>query len=279
MKKQLPAQHENERVWEIDALRGFLILALLINHLNLTVHAFCVNGYYNIDSSVWASVTDPLHVWYTYDAEGLLKSADWVIVLRKICNMPAVDTFFVLSGISCIFSRNNLRRGLRMLAAAFVVSGFTKLLAIWTNEPIRFIRFGALHCYAYCQLIFYFLLENRKSYVLLLTAIPVFAIGYYLRYNPVYSNSALLYPFGIYETGAAGRDYWPIFPMLGWMLVGVILGRRFYSEKKSLWPNRWMMKMTRPLQWMGQHSGQIYLAHIFVYTAVFCGIGWIFGLL
>ena len=278
MRQQPPLRKEKERIWEIDALRGFLILALLINHVNLTVHAFCINGYYNIDSSVWASVTDPLHVWYTYDANGVLQSAQWVVRLRAICNRPGVNTFFLLSGICCVFSRDNLRRGIRMLLAAFLVSGFTKLLALWTGDDSQFIRFGALQCYAYCYLIYHFLLENKKSKTLLWVSLPVFIIGYYLRYFPVSSDISLLVPFGIRERDVSMRDYWPLFPMLGWMLVGVVLGRKFYTDKKSLWPSALAMRITRPLQWLGRYSGPIYLLHILIYTAVFCGIGWIFNL-
>lgn len=265
-------------MWEIDALRGFLILAVLINHLTLTVDAFCINGYYDIDSFAWAEISDPLHVWYTVGENGVLSFAAWVTNLRKYCNNPAVDTFFILSGISCIFSRDNLKRGLKLLAGAFIIAAFTKLLAVWTGDPTRFIRFGVLHCYAYCHLIYSFLLEKKNDRVLLGVAAVALVVGYYLRYNPISSGFALLLPFGVYERGVSQSDYWPIFPMLGWMLIGVVLGRRFYAGEKSLLPNPIMIKWTRPLQWLGRYSGQIYLLHIFLYTAVFCGIGYVFHL-
>ena len=278
MKQPQLADPSKERVWEVDAFRGFLILAVLINHLNITVNAFCINGYYQIDSAAWARFSDPLGVWYKFLEDGSVRSADWVKILRETCTRPAVSTFFIVSGISCTFSRNNLRRGLIMLASAFVVAGFTKLLAVWTNDPKQFIRFGVLHCYAYSHLIYYFLLEKSSKKTLLIAAIPILLLGYYLRYFPVYSEYALLVPFGVYERDVPMWDYWPLFPMLGWMLIGVVLGKSLYLEKKSLWPCQTAMRLTRPLQWLGRHSGQIYLAHIFLYTAVFCGIGWMFGL-
>lgn len=268
------------RVWEIDALRGLLILCVLATHLYYCVDAFCINGYYtNLDSYAYVNATDPLHFWFDWGSDGIIYRAFLTDKIRLTWIRLGVDGFFVVSGISCVFSRNNLNRGLKMLAGAFFVSGFTKLLAVWSGDPTQFIRFGVMHCYAYCHLIYYFLLEKRKSRTLLLVCIPVFLVGYYLRYNPVYSDLSLLYPFGIYETGAVSTDYWPILPMLGWMLVGVILGRRFYSEKKTRWNSKLVMKITRPLQWLGKYSGPIYLIHIVAYTAAFCGIGYIFGLL
>lgn len=276
MKKK---QETLDRVWEIDALRGLLILGVLAVHLYHTVDAFCIQGYYKIDSYAYVNATDPLHFWFDWGADGRIYRAFLTDTIRLHWFRLGVDGFFVISGISCVFSRNNLRRGMLMLAGALVISAFTKLLALWTGNQAQFIRFGVLHCYAYCHLIFYFLLENKRNHVLILVAVPVFALGYYLRYNPVYSDWSLLYPFGIKENGAPGRDYWPILPMLGWMLAGVVLGRKFYSEKTTRWPSQLAMRLTRPLQWLGRYSGPIYLAHIFIYTAVFCGIGWIFGLL
>ena len=103
-------------------------------------------------------------------------------------------------------------------------------------------------------------------------------IGYYLEKQAINTHIALLVPFGFFEYGAPMRDYWPVFPMLGWFLIGVILGRKFYSEKKSLFPNQMDQKWHRPLRFFGRHSGLIYCGHMVVYTLVFCSIGHIFNL-
>lgn len=268
------------RVWEIDALRGYLILWVLIFHFNITINAFCINGYYNIDSSAWARVTDPLGIFFTYNDEGVLSSASWVITFRDMFTSPGVSVFFILSGISCVFSRNNLKRALKVLAAGLFIAAFTFGLSVWTDDPTRFIRFGVLMCYACCQLIYVYLLEKRSNETLFFVAAPVLAIGYYLRYRGVEAmRLPIFYIFGVPQIGDQSSDWWPIFPMLGWFLLGVVIGRKYYSEKKTLLPNRTADKLTRPLQFLGRHSGVIYIGHILIYTAVFCGIGYLFGLL
>lgn len=278
MKKKLRIQ--KDRVWEIDAWRGFLILAVLVNHLNITVVTFCINGYYHIDPHVWASVTDPLHVWYQWNADGTIESAQWVLFLRKWFTFPAVDSFFVISGISCIFSRNNLKRALQVLGAGLFIALFTKGLAIWTGDSTRFIRWGVLMCYAFCQLAYVFFFEKRSNKFLLISIIPIFAIGYYLRYVGVEPTELpIFYIFGVPQIGDKSTDFWPVFPMLGWFLLGVVLGRKYYPEKKTLIPSPKANKLTKPLQWFGRWSGVIYVSHIVVYTVVFCGIGYIFHLL
>lgn len=268
----------SNRVWEIDALRGILILSVLFYHLYMTVDAFCIDGIYNMDSVKYVRLTDPLNFWFTVDSTGEVGAAAFPRFAIKHMQPLWVDIFFVVSGISCIFSRNNFRSGLRLVCGAAFVSVFTKLLALCTGEESQFIRFGVLHCYAACQLIHYFLLEKRSDKVLLLTALGAFLIGYPLRYNSVYLDTPLLVPFGIRENGVILRDYWPVFPMLGWFLIGVVVGRHLYSEKKTRFPGQTEKKWHRPLCFLGRHSGWIYCGHMVVYTLVFCGIGYIFNL-
>lgn len=268
-----------QRIWEIDAYRGLLIFLLLVTHLYFTVDEFCINGFYTkLDSYAFVNLVDPLHLWFDWGADGVIHKVFIPEDIRNILIRGGVVSFFIVSGVCCRLSRSNLHRGLKMLAGAFFISAFTKLLAVWTGDPTRFIRFGALHCYAYCHLIYYFLLEKRGDRTLLAVSVPVLAVGYYLRYHPTFSDFALLYPFGIYENGAAGSDYWPIFPMLGWMLLGVVLGRHLYQDRRSRFPESPAAGWTRPLQALGRHSGMIYIGHMLVYTAFFCGAGWLFHL-
>ncbi len=270
---------KRDRVWEVDALRGIMILVLMCYHLYYFVFNFCIVSYYQIDSYAYVNSTDPLHFWFTWGEDGVIRMNFLTPFIREAWRLITVDTFFLISGASCMFSRNNLRRGLKTLGGGLFLAAFTFGLSKLTGDSTQFIRFGVLMCYASCQLIYVFLLEKRSSKTLLLISIPVFIIGYFLRYHHVETNLAILLPFGFYETGAVGGDYWPILPMLGWFLLGVVLGRKYYSEKKSLFPSPVLEKLTRPLQWCGRWSGVLYIGHIVLNNAVFYGIGYIFGLL
>ena len=268
------------RVWEIDVLRGLMILAMLIAHLWWTVDAFCINGYYQIDSYQFVNKTDPLHFWFDWGSDGIIYEAFLNDTQQMIWGYLIVDGFFVVSGISCMFSRDNLKRALQVLAAGLFVAFFTKGLAIWTGDPTRFIRWGVLMCYAACQLIYVYLLEKCSNKQLLFLTVPIFAIGYYLRYVGVQPmRLPIFYIFGVPQIGDQSSDFWPILPMLGWFILGVVIGRKYYKDKKTLWPNETAVKLTRPLRFLGRHSGSIYVGHIVIYTVIFCGIGYIFHLL
>ena len=266
------------RVWEIDALRGILILSVLFYHLYMTVDAFCIDGIYRIDPVKYVRLTDPLNFWFSVGSTGEVLPAAFPKFAMKHMQPLWVDMFFVVSGISCMFSRNNLKSGLRLVCGAAFVSVFTKLLVLYTGKESQFIRFGVLHCYAACHLIYYYFLERSNKWVLLSVAGASLLIGYYLKFNPVDSGFALLFPFGIREEGVITRDYWPVFPMLGWFLLGVVLGKRFYPEKKTIFPEQSGKKWHRPLCYLGRYSGLIYCGHMVVYTLLFCGIGYIFKL-
>lgn len=267
-----------KRIWEIDAFRGLLILCLLGYHLYQTVTAFCINGYYDIDSITYINRTDPLHFWYTISSTGEIQPGYFPYFAMKYLQPLCVNTFFVLSGISYRFSRNNLKGCVRLMCGAAFVSLFTFLIVLFTSNKGQFIRFGALHCYALCHFIHYLALENRSNRFLIITAFIIFALGYYLKLNPVQTKFALLVPFGFYEYGSIHRDYWPVFPMLGWFLLGVVIGRKYYSKKRTLFPKQNSYKWHRFFCFLGQYSGLIYCGHMVIYTVVFCGIGFIFNL-
>jgi len=265
------------RVWELDALRGVLILGVLINHLQMCIRTFCTQVYTALDvQSITAA--DPLKILFIWDEAQQCWELPLIAQFFRTVTYPGVDCFFVVSGIACGFSRSNLSRGVKMLLGAFFFSGVTKILTIYSGNPDYFVRFGVLHCFAYCHLIYYFLLEKRSNKVLMLVTAFSFLVGYYLRWNPTGSSLVILYPFGVHENGQSSWDYWPIFPMLGWMVLGVLLGRKFYREKKSLFPDHAAKRVTRPLQTMGKYSGILYLCHVVVYPVIFYGIGTIFHL-
>lgn len=276
MKNQ--SELHSKRVWEIDALRGFLMFCILVHHIYFMFEAACINSpFSNFDAGAFLLKFDPKGILLSVDENGSIQKS-WYNSFYQIVSKPGVDLFFVLSGISYRFSRNSLKNAMRLLCGAMFISVFTKLLALCTGDEKQFIRFGALHCYAACHLIYYFLLEKRNDKILMFVALGSLALGYYLRSQTIYTNVALLVPLGFYEYGVHTRDFWPVFPMLGWFLIGIIVGRHWYPIKETRFPSQAARKWHKPLCFLGRHSGLIYCGHMVVYAAVFCAIGHIFNL-
>ena len=270
--------NRKERVWEIDAIRGALIFFVVVHHFYFVLSEACINTpFSNFDPHAFVARIDPLGFLFRIDGEGYIQHSYYKVIYDHTYSL-GVDVFFIISGISCIFSRDNLKSGLRLLGGAAFISAFTMLLSVLTEDETQFIRFGALHCYAVCHLIWYFFLEEKSNKVVLFVAGVSLMIGYYLRSNPVYLDTFLLVPFGFHENGVTMRDYWPVFPMLGWFLIGVVMGKVLYSERVTRFPKQANRKWYRPLCFLGRYSGLIYCGHIVVYALAFIVIGHIFNL-
>ena len=58
-------------------------------------------------------------------------------------------------------------------------------------------------------------------------------------------------------------DYMPLFPWLGVFLIGCVIGRTCYKDKKTLFAGRGkiMSAVSRPVEFIGRHSLIIYLVH------------------
>ena len=96
--KNSTLEKSKKRVWEIDALRGLLMVCVLGTHLYYTVEAFCINGVYNIDPYNYVRISDPLRVWFDWGADGVIYKSFLTPELRGIWTNMGVDCFFVISG-------------------------------------------------------------------------------------------------------------------------------------------------------------------------------------
>ena len=71
-------------------------------------------------------------------------------------------------------------------------------------------------------------------------------------------------PIGFTIAGIPSQaDYMPLFPWLGIFLLGCVIGRTCYKEKKTLFPSadKTMKAISRPVEFIGRHSLIIYLVH------------------
>ena len=100
------------------------------------------------------------------------------------------------------------------------------------------------------------------------------AIGLWLGSRPMEVPWYLI-PLGFCPTWFQSSDYFPLFPNLGYFLLGAVLGRALYAEKKSLLPRE--NPPAKALQWMGRKSLLIYLLHQPILAAVVGAIAMIKG--
>ena len=101
----MPAPNKR-RVWEVDFLRGFLILFVVWDHFMWDV-VYPYPGNYQTGLFQWLFK---------------LGQSYYSGTLRATVHDTFVSLFVFLSGVSCSFSRNNFRRGVKMVVFAFALT-------------------------------------------------------------------------------------------------------------------------------------------------------------
>ena len=178
--------------------------------------------------------------------------ADWMNTTRNCF----VGVLMVLSGISGSLTRSNLRRGLRTLGAALLITVVTAVAM-----PSQKITFGILHFFACCMLLYAAVRPLMKK----LPVVPGAAVSvllYFLTRN-LYDTvtdvprSFFLFALG-FRTGHTSADYYPILPWVFLFLAGGFLGRLFAQGRV---PEVFTKDPVPLLSWLGRHTMVIYLLH------------------
>lgn len=190
-----------------------------------------------------------------YDLTALYNLLPWgnSALFLLVKNWGAV-AFFLLSGVCATLGRRELKRGALVFGCGILVRAVTGFLS-----PETVIRFGVLHCLGLCMILWH-VLKELPSPALAAGAVPVIFLG--LLFEHIRVQSPFLFPLGLMPPGFVSADYFPLLPYLGFFLLGAVLGRRIYRERRSLLSRVNARNPTiRFLLLCGRHSLVIYLLH------------------
>ena len=227
-----------KRIWELDALRGLLILGMVLVHL-----------VYDLQSFLGLTVLAESPIF-----DFIL---DWGGVL-----------FFLLSGICVTLGHHPIRRGLIVLGCGLAVSAVTYgLYALNLAGKGMIIYFGVLHCLGVCMLLWP-IFRRIPWPVTALLSVTIAVAG--ILIDPIRFDSNMLWmPLGLKPKGFVSSDYFALFPFLGFFLMGAILGKFAYKNKTTLIPK---VNPENPLisflSRMGRWSLPVYLLHQPVLTGL-----------
>ena len=218
------------RIWELDALRGLCILGMLIVHF-----LFDLTGFYGV-------------IDWTFPPF-LVFIADWGGV-----------AFFLISGVCATLGSRCVRRGLIVLGCGLVVSAVTvAMYKFGIAIKAVIIYFGVLHCLGACMIL-WALLRRCPTWMLSIGGAVFVALGLWFRTLTV--RSRWLFWLGLLYDGFTTSDYFPLLPFLGFFLLGAVLGRLLYRQKRSLLPGvDPRSPVPAVLQWLGRWSLPIYMLH------------------
>ncbi len=229
------------RFQELDALRGFAVLLMVLYHT-----AFDLRFFYK-----W-----PIDVF----------SGGWWLLART-----SAILFLLIAGICAAISwfrkskrwwEKILRRFLILAGAAAIVSFTT-----WLITPQDFVKFGILHLFALATLLLP-LFHPLKYWNALLGSLVILFSFYPLPIRPEltaewpptpYALSILL---GSPPPSFSSLDYFPLVPWFGVILIGTAIGHILYLGKHA---RRKKILILNPqfliLNFVGRHALLAYLLH------------------
>lgn len=220
---------KKERIWEIDALRGFLIICMIIVHFAIGAQMFFPQ--------------------FTLPA--------WLEAVM----MRAGTLFVIVSGLSATLGTRTVRRGIIVFCCGLALqlgSYLAVLLGIFGDEMV--IRFGVLHLLGISMMLWP-LIKAAKPWQLLIAAAVIIGLGYW--FETFYVKPKFLFAFGLITRQFGSGDFYPLFPEFGWFLVGGALGKLLYAEKKTLLPKvKSDCAILRFFRFCGRNSLIIYLVHL-----------------
>lgn len=210
----------NRRIWEIDLLRAIAIILMVAFHT-----VFDLNQFVGINIDYLSGF------WYW---EGKVSAL----------------TFIFLAGISSGFSKNSIKRGIKVFSFAMIIT-----IATYIFFREQYIRFGILHFLGIGMILFP-LLKKINNILLFIIAL-IIAIAA-IPFNNILAGTSLLIPFGIMYSGFATLDYYPLVPYLSVFILGIIAYKIYYYRNQSLFKFNYKNEYISVLS---KNSLTIYLIH------------------
>lgn len=268
-------EKSRQRIWEIDFLRGFFFLTVVAYHLAWDIAFMPGMIFSNWNSMLYNYPSLYSLTEWCYD----VLVSDYMEYLVNICS----GAFLVLTGISCSFSRSNIKRAFKTCLVALALTYVTYIASMATGNDMTIV-FGILHnmgltllIYSIFELICKLCKVKINPWALLVIGLALCAYGLYLNYGPSVPTYYFrqLTPQRLMRVmlGFANtyNDDFGIMPHSGKILVGIALGMWLYKEKKSLFPKldgRW----NKPICFLGRHTFIVYIVHQPIIWAIMLGI-------
>ena len=246
----------NKRVTEIDALRGVAVILMVFDHFMYDIIGLMpgIFGEY-----------EPGSFFYQF---AKIARSYWHWDVRIYVRLFVMFIFLSLTGISCSFSRSNIKRGLKLGAVALGLTAITVAVDLIGGMGGRaVIVFGILHLIAF-SLILVALVEKltKNKWVYLAIGVTLVAAGLMIA-SPVGLREYYVDPERFFSQFfdmfigkiLLGPDSYS-FPFYGGQVfIGVFLGKLLYPERKSLIFKKGYSN--DPLTFLGRHTLIVYAAH------------------
>lgn len=234
---------EKGRFWQLDLLRGVAVFGMII------FHAFFILDFYGVvESNMGAGPWHAFGQVIRYTFLGLV-GVGMVISYRRFLKM----------GSRWGAIRWQWRRAVMVFAAGMLVSLITSVFL-----PEYYVKFGILHLIGVSIFVLSFLMWNR--WVVLVAGVAAFWWGYFQDDGGVF--------LFVKNWNLRSVDYFPLFPWMGVVALGIFLGEVFYGRiKLAVFDGLRKCFLLRFMVFWGRHALVVYLLHVPILMALFLGFG------
>lgn len=234
---------DTKRYWEIDIVRAFAFGCMAVQH-SVIIWNLITAGVLAASSGFEA--VGRLGAWLFLSLVGVSGYISFQKISRSKLFELATQLFLV--------------RGLKILGWGVVLT-----LVSFLFLPELTIVFGVLS-FIGTSIVFipYF---SRYPLLSWATFFASFVIPILFIKNTQFTQP--LWPLGIHPTSFATLDYWPLFPWMVLIVLGVEIARRLYTDGNRNF--EWFEvngKLLKSILWTGSHTLLLYLVHIPVLYAV-----------
>ena len=255
-----------KRIWEVDFLRGFMILFVVWDHFMWDVYFGSTNPYQT-----------GLFQWL----EKVARSYYGTYGLRALTHDTFVSMFVFTSGVSCAFSNSNGKRAIKMICFAMLLSAVTFAASSILGADVT-VNFNVIHVIALSVLIWAGLewltskfkkdwQHNLYGWLMFAIIIMVLIVGYQAKVKPWTDENRIWFFLAEHSHTVPGfsefwgGDYLAFFPDFAWFLVGGFLGKYLYKQKTTLFP-KFNAKWVSPITFCGKYSIWVYFGtQLFMY--------------
>ena len=281
-----------KRIWEIDFIRGIVIIGMLIDHFFFDfIGIFTKYNFTNLPE-VYLNI-------------GAFANAYWVHPVRVTFRFIGLFFLLFLSGISTHFSKNSIKRSLIVIAAGGIISLAFLVVSNFTSKEDMVIM-GAVLCIGVCMLIYslyklaFYRFKKIYKWLTLILAIGMLTMwvfvsrnvatdtsNFWFYYNGYARSIPVIYSGKLGEhiwevllgTAYFGSDWMGLFPALGYMFLGGFIGETVYKNRTSIFKkyNEKLNKNTLAIVVPGRYSLWFYLLHQVIYIIIIGGLALLMG--
>ena len=231
----------HKRFWEIDVLRGLAILMMVTYHLMFDLAYFGIYSLNLSSGALWIFPRIIAFIFIFLVGVSLTLSHSRADITRKDQEKRSLFPKY-------------LKRGVKLLILGLFIT-----LITWIFIPQDFIVFGILHFIGLAIILEYPFLD--KKYLNLVLGIVFIIFGF------IVAQFTVTYPWllwlGLKPEVFITVDYFPLFPWLGVVSLGLFMGKVLYTEYERRYslPDLSKNLIIKIFSFLGRHSLIIYLIH------------------